>query len=583
MNEHVNVHSAFAQYFSQDALTPWLYQLSKAMDAGHVCLNTANMAPMDGESEMLNPKILNGHRLVGDESAILPFILHREKLYLHRFFHYEKRLVQRIKDLCDRPIAANIANSLPRLSAILNQLFPTNSNTDPDWQKIACTTALLNQFSILSGGPGTGKTTTITKLLALLFSAQPECKVVLCAPTGKAAARMEESIRQSEKMLRQCMLDESIIQQITNLKAATIHSTLGYQANSIHFRHNARRPLDADVLIVDECSMIDLALFYKLFEAIDLQRTKVILLGDKNQLASVEAGSVFRDLCTAAPAVNTFHQEQLQRMSDMLSEEALHALPMSHEKHRLNGRIIELQKSHRFSDERGIGKLSKAILNNEQETLQYYFDQTEEEEVAIFPPTALNNCINYAAKALYRENGGYIGEEQINSALERMTNSTILCAVKEGKNGVYAVNNQIVQQVFKPSGPFFHNQLIMVSKNQPRENVYNGDMALLRETTRGIAAYFRKGPDDYLQLNPAQILAQDTAFAMTIHKSQGSEFNEVLIILPEKKDNLLLTKELLYTAITRAKKKVKIVGTEEVIRQIATQSVQRISGIADHF
>src|SRR5690606_12646658 len=110
MNEHVNVHSAVAQYFSQDALTPWLYQLSKAMDAGHVCLNTANMAPMDGESEMLNPKILNGHRLVGDESAILPFILHREKLYLHRFFHYEKRLVQRIKDLCDRPIAANIAN-----------------------------------------------------------------------------------------------------------------------------------------------------------------------------------------------------------------------------------------------------------------------------------------------------------------------------------------------------------------------------------------------------------------------------------------------------------------------------------------
>src|SRR5690606_41106716 len=105
------------------------------MDDGHVCLNTANMAPMYGQSEMLNPKILNGHRLVGDESAILPFILHRDKLYLHRFFHYEKRLVQRIKDRCDRPIAANIANSLPRLSAILNQLFPTNSNTDPDWQK----------------------------------------------------------------------------------------------------------------------------------------------------------------------------------------------------------------------------------------------------------------------------------------------------------------------------------------------------------------------------------------------------------------------------------------------------------------
>jgi len=587
MNSGLNVHGTFAQYFSKDGLNPWLYQLSKTMEAGNVCLDINQ--PFTEEENEVKPDtgLLAKHPLVGDEQMQRPFILYKEKLYLHRFFQYERKLVAQIRAII---AAENIQERQEQLLAhqalIRKELFPENEGLHTtDWQRVACINAFIHSFSIISGGPGTGKTTTVTKLLALLLADNPSLHISICAPTGKAAARLEESISQAEKNFSGVNIDPGIVQQITELHAQTIHSLLGYIPNSIHFRHNEQNTLDTDVLIVDECSMIDIALFYKLFQAIDTGRTRVILLGDKNQLASVDAGSVFRDLCSDTAALNTFTPERAAFINQFIDGEAYRltaADQATDSGHPLFQHIIELQTSYRFSNEAGIGKLSKAVLNNDTEQIAGFLEH-KDPIINILPPEALQDQLLQASKLLLAEEGGYIGLTEPVSVLAGINNSTVLCALKEGKYGVHAINNFISQELFKPSAKYYPYQLIMVTQNQAKEGVYNGDMGIVLEDKEELKVYFSKAGNSYLSLNPAQIMATETAFAMTIHKSQGSEFNEVLIILPDNKNNQLLSRELLYTAITRAKKKVSIIGTPEVIFAIAAKSVKRVSGIANHF
>lgn len=587
MNSGLNVHGTFAQYFSKDALNPWLYQLSKTMEAGNVCLDI-NQTFTEAENEIKpDPASLAGHPLVGDESMQKPFILHKEKLYLHRFFHYERKLVAQIKALIATENIGLRQQQLSRQQALLNKtLFPANDQLPTtDWQKVACINAFINAFSIISGGPGTGKTTTVTKLLALLLAHEPSLQISICAPTGKAAARLEESISQAEKHFSGTDIAPEIVQKISQLNAQTIHSLLGYIPNSIHFRHNQDNTLDTDVLIVDECSMIDIALFYKLFQAIDTQRTKVILLGDKNQLASVDAGSVFRDLCSDTVSLNTFSAERAAFINQFIAHKVQQVPDAAIEEqvtHPLFQHIIELQTSYRFNDEAGIGKLSKAVLNNDTASISTFLDN-QDNIITILPPEELQATLKRAASLLYAANDGYIGLSDPQTILSRINNSTVLCALKEGKYGVHSINNFISQELFKPSAAYYPYQLVMVTQNQAREGVYNGDMGIVLAEQEELKVYFSKAGNDYITLNPAQIMASETAFAMTIHKSQGSEFNEVLIVLPDNKNNQLLSRELLYTAITRAKKKVTIIGTPEVIFEIAAKSVKRVSGIAHHF
>ncbi len=587
MNNGLNVHGTFAQYFSKDALNPWLYQLSKTMEAGNVCLDINQTFTEEENETKPDPASLADHPLVGDEQMQRPFILHKEKLYLHRFFHYERKLVAQIKALIATENIELRQEQLSRQQPLLSKtLFPANDQLHTtDWQKVACINAFLNAFSIISGGPGTGKTTTVTKLLALLLANEPSLHISICAPTGKAAARLEESISQAEKIFSGTDIAPEIVQKISQLNAQTIHSLLGYIPNSIHFRHNQNNTLDTDVLIVDECSMIDIALFYKLFQAIDTNRTKVILLGDKNQLASVDAGSVFRDLCSDTVTLNTFSAERAAFINQFIEHKAQRVPDTAIEEqvaHPLFQHIIELQTSYRFNDEAGIGKLSKAVLNNDTAIISAFLDN-QDPIVSILSPEALQKNLKRAASLLYAANDGYIGLSDAKTILSRMNNSTVLCALKEGKYGVHSINNFISQELFKPSAAYYPYQLIMVTQNQAREGVYNGDMGIVLAEQEELKVYFSKAGNDYISLNPAQIMATETAFAMTIHKSQGSEFNEVLIVLPDNKNNQLLSRELLYTAITRAKKKVTIIGTPEVIFEIAAKSVKRVSGIAHHF
>ncbi|HPB53737.1 MAG TPA: ATP-binding domain-containing protein, partial [Saprospiraceae bacterium] len=250
--------------------------------------------------------------------------------------------------------------------------------------------------------------------------------------------------------------------------------------------------------------------------------------------------------------------------------------------HPLFERMIELQTSFRFSDDEGIGKFSKAVLNNDQVVIKEFLDN-KDDRVKFLCPNDVESALKSAAQRLLQVNGGYVGQTGVGEALNRLVKSIVLCAVKEGKTGVLAVNRMIASEVSHNNERFYPFLPVMVASNQHSEGIYNGDMGLILEVKGEVNAYFPKGNGENLKLNPAQIREWESAYAMTIHKSQGSEFDEVLIILPENRENILLTRELLYTAITRAKEKVTIVGFSEIIRAIAEQSVKRVSGIKDHF
>lgn len=590
MQQNTNVHHAFASYFAKDDLYPFLYQLSRKMAEGNVCLYVNEVSEDEGPA-LPDAAILTRHELVGDPEAIRPFILFEDRLYLHRFFHYERKFVAQVKALLNSESAYYKSRHdflVQQEGLIVSQLFPDGNGTAPDWQLIACLNSFLNQFSIISGGPGTGKTTTVVKLLALFLLEQPDTKISICAPTGKAKVRLEEGLRKAKRTFKGTSIPEYIAGTIATLQASTIHSLLGYIPGSIHFKHHAAHTLDADILIVDESSMVDMALFYKLMQAVDTSRTRVILLGDKHQLASVDAGSVFRDLCSEEKYINHFDLERATLLNQFIKDPArrLNASDQSGSiAYPLFQHIVELQHSYRFDDQKGIGKLSKAVLQGDEMTIRDIVGAPAE-EVGIYPFGTLPDWLQEFATLLKAEQGGYIGQPEVTTALERITASTILCAVKEGRTGVAALNEQVTRLLFHPEETFYEERLIMVLQNQPQEGIYNGDMGIVRKADpeqESLMVYFPQSDTGYESLSPAQILVCDSAYAMTIHKSQGSEFDAVLIVLPEKADHQLLTRELLYTAITRARKRVIIVGDIEVVLAASAHTVRRISGIQQQF
>ncbi|MCO6460356.1 MAG: exodeoxyribonuclease V subunit alpha [Saprospiraceae bacterium] len=578
---------SFADYFCKDNLNPWLVELFASVEAGNVCLDVPSVIEANDSTELPGQYILTNHELVGSPSEIKPFIYSNNKLYFQRYFHYEKSLADKISALChEKNIALQSGKLLQLKDFVQYQLFPESDGLDEtDWQQIACLNSFLHNFSIISGGPGTGKTTTITKLLLLFLKDNPESTIKLCAPTGKAAARMQESISRAAAAMKERGIDGQLLDTLGNLQSTTIHSLLGYVHNSIYFKHDADNYIQADVILVDECSMIDITLFYKLFQAIDPEKTVVILLGDKNQLASVNAGSIFRDICEDTAGMNAFSKERIQFLNQFIPMEKNQIPIQNHikeENHPLFQHLIELKKSFRFSDNDGIGILSKAVLQNDVSVLDEFFNNRYE-NVKIYHFNEYKDRIDHAVNLLFSDNGGYVGLHDVNDILLKLNNSTVLCATNEGKYGVTAINKHFLQKYNIGDNIFGNYQLIMVTQNQPEQDIYNGDIGVVLENNNKPEVYFDKGNKGFLKLSPAQINSFTPSFAMTIHKSQGSEYNEVLILLPDNKDNLLLTRELLYTAITRAKKKVSILGSKDIITTICNQTVRRVSGLASHF
>jgi len=563
--------------------------VSKKLADGHICIRLADINT-DFDEDAYYPgyrvaeiKDLARNPFISTSpETVQPFILFKNKLYLQRYFRYETMILDKVRSL----IETEAELLLPRMEELLSHKAGISELLDGStaglakqfsWQTAAAISAALNNFTIITGGPGTGKTTTVARLLAVLLSINPSLQIALAAPTGKAAARMAESLKTASLP----GLDSGTL--FAKLQPSTIHRLLGTVPASTSFRHNAANPLHFDVVIIDESSMIDVAMFAKLLEAIG-PSTRLIMLGDKDQLASVEAGSLFGDLCQSAHSINWFSQERAEFINSFLTSEAvkLSGAETSATGGILAGHIIELQHSHRFSDEEGIGRFSKAVIRNDVPVITDFIDNPNDAHVFIDLSDSQEQFHEFIRG--YEE---YIAEQDMSLALRKLNKLRVLCAVREGDQGLYTLNRQIEEYLrrkgfIKQAGDFYEHRPVMITRNNYRLGLYNGDTGILRYDEQGVLrAWFENADGGLVSVLPIYLSHIETVFAMTIHKSQGSEFDSVMVVLPPASKSTLLTRELLYTAVTRAKKKVVIRAAKETILETANRQVDRGSGITD--
>lgn len=522
MKDLTDLHKIFASYF-RDAES-LAYALSRKLSEGNICLDTGEYQkdlPALLEQQRANASFTEedarfwpapeefarqcqeGPFVTHSETGLKPFVIRGGLAYLHRYFQYETRIIDHIARLGDH-------------------------------------------FRIITGGPGTGKTHGVATILSRLHGVNPDLKVALAAPTGKAAARMNEAIMRFAGNPENT-LDDPARSWLASLKAQTLHRLLGYIPDSVFFRYNETNRLPYDVVIVDECSMVDVALMAKLLGAVDSD-SRLFLLGDKDQLASVEAGSVFGDLCRA-------------------SDSGL-----------LRGKVELKTKSYRFDAGKGIGRFSAGVIAGKEPDPDDYHDDPQ-----IQLDYNHSSALSDNMALLYRQ---YIEEPDIRTALQKLNLVRFLCVTRENERSVREVNLQIEKLLsrqvegFKPApSGFYHNQPVIITQNDYNLGVFNGDVGLIRKEGDTFYAWF-EDPETGVRRVPAGYLNHyETVFAMTIHKSQGSEFDNVVVILPEKQGEKLLTRELLYTAVTRAKTRVLLQASPESLRKCVSRAVSRASGI----
>ena len=450
MATHSDVFLQFALAFPEPLVHPHAWLLAKRLLEGHICISLDTDPQLASGSPAgaypSTQQLADRPLWIGNAGATTPFILHRNRLYLHRYFQYETAILGHIHRLLN----AEIATRSDKMDALLQHLNLISSleadyplqNLPPelcaDWSLAAVLMACLQHFTILTGGPGTGKTTTVAKILWLQYTLQPNCRIALAAPTGKAATRMADSLQSTT-----LPLPDAIRNKLQQLQPVTLHRLLGAKQDDIYFRHNENNPLPYDLVIVDECSMIDVALFAKLLSAIG-SSTRILLLGDKNQLASVEAGSLFGDLCSQTDAINTFSSDTQNFINRFIATPG-RSLPISanNTPHPLAEHIIELQYSHRFSSLSGIGRLSDAILHNRTTILDEFLLNNNGGEVSITSPDSDSNL-----NAFIDGYEAYIREPDIYQALQLFQQQRILCAMREGKGGL-AECNQLAESRLK--------------------------------------------------------------------------------------------------------------------------------------
>jgi exodeoxyribonuclease V alpha subunit len=577
-------------------------------------------------------------------------------LYLRRYWLHERQVSC---DVLQRTTAVHPVDEAP-VRRWLDRLFDPSGN-EVDWQKLACAVALRASLTVITGGPGTGKTYTAARLLALLFAthAEPErLRVALAAPTGKAAARLRQSIDVSLQELSRRLGNELDLETFARRMGAarTLHSLLGARPDTRQFRFNARHLLDIDILIVDEASMIHLEMMAALLQAMPAG-ARIILLGDKDQLASVEAGAVLGDLCrdalhghydpetaryAKAVAGITLPREFLAgdangHGTDATPDEANdsrrdivqqgnnsqirhahfpHPNPLpegegTNESLRefhvkstpLAQQTVMLRKSRRFGGL--IGQLAWAVNNGNAELARQLIarDTTGVLQTTSHPTAGTAPYLAVhgrpGAPACYADYLRLVRspprdamthadhhESWVKSVLLAFERFRILCAVHGGDWGTESLNAAVQQALaaaglLKPAGEWFAGRPVMVTRNDPELGVFNGDVGVALPGTRAYSAlrvYFLDG-DRLRSVGVSRLAHVETAFAMTVHKSQGSEFLHTALVLPLGGAKVL-TRELVYTGITRARENFTLIeGQAGLLHQAIEQQSQRASGL----
>ena len=536
---------------------------SNSSGQGHVCLQLPELAGQTlytpvGEALLQLPRLpswreaLSKSPVVGRPGDYAPLILdQRGRLYLHRFWYYEMELAAALLRLASNRICIDQAG----MQQSLGQLFPSAANGETDWQRVAASTALQRRLTVISGGPGTGKTSTVVRILALLRQ-QPggdALRIALAAPTGKAAARMQESI---EKACRTLPLAAELLASLPR-QASTLHRLLGVQPGSSGFHHDRRNPLPLDLLIVDEASMIDIALMAKLTQALPAH-ARLILLGDRDQLASVEAGAVLGDICAGAGRGDS---------------------PLAQS-------IVLLQRSYRFSAESGIGQLAKAINRGESEQVVALLHKKDASGIERFenPEALLDQAVACYGDYLQQVSAGHT----VTELLLLLNRFRVLCVRRNGPLGATGLNREIEkrlrrQGVIAGTESWYPGRPVMITRNDYNLHLYNGDLgiALPDEAAPGrLALFFPTADGETRKLALARLPEHETIYAMTVHKSQGSEFDRVALVLPAE-DSPLLTREMLYTGITRARESVSLLAGDDLLQQAVKRRLVRHSGLME--
>ncbi|HHT0208305.1 TPA: exodeoxyribonuclease V subunit alpha [Raoultella planticola] len=567
--------------------------LSRDAGEGHVCLPISRLRTdefLSGKTNELREQLLAQAGVPDDWSALLlaseavsdgerptPIVLCGDRLYLNRMWRNELTVARFFNEANQ---VVDVDEVL--LAQTLDALFLASDEID--WQKVAAAVALTRRISVISGGPGTGKTTTVARLLAALIQTtrQPRCRIRLAAPTGKAAARLTESL--GEALRRLPLTDEQ--KALLPTEASTLHRLLGAQPGSQRMRYHAGNPLHLDVLVVDEASMIDLPMMARLIDALP-EHGRVIFLGDRDQLASVEAGAVLGDICAWVNAGYTAGRAaQLERLTG-------HPVPAgeSDVAGALRDSLCLLQKSYRFGSHSGIGSLARAVNNGDRHGVRATLRQAFE-DIVLHP---LSTTEEYEAM-LEQSQAGYGRYLQLlreraepEALIAAFGEFQLLCALRDGPYGVSGVNEQLEQMLNRRRAitlprhsRWYEGRPVMISRNDSALGLFNGDIGIALERGEGLRVWFPMPDGSIKSVQPSRLPEHDTAWAMTVHKSQGSEFDHAALILPAKIVPLV-TRELVYTAITRAKQRLSIYADEQVLTQSIVARTERRSGLADIF
>lgn len=575
-------------------------QLLGSLDGAHWCkvLAASNLVALAVDSR--------------DNVRDRPLVLSGKRLYLRRYWAYERRIDLSLRErLTEHESTPN--DLLQRLTGLFG---PARSGDVIDWQKLACALATRSAFSIVTGGPGTGKTTTVVRLLALLQAPAVEAgmplRIRLAAPTGKAAARLTESISQQVRTLK---VTQDIRDKIPS-DVTTVHRLLGSRPGTRHFRHHAGNRLPLDVLVVDEASMIDLEMMANLLDALPAH-ARLVLLGDKDQLASVEAGAVLGDLCRDAEA--GWYSPQTRQWLETVSGENLQASGLQEDAqgtHPLAQQVVMLRHSRRFGEGSGIGQLARWVNQQQPEEARKLLSARSHADVYCL---SLKGEQDRALERLLLDGHGegpqgyrhYLGvlrnqRPPLDSPLEdsrwidwarqvllAFDAFQLLCAVRKGPWGVEGLNQRVTEALLRArlidsDQQWYEGRPVLMTRNDYGLGLMNGDIGIAlklpeqdghgKQVLR-VAFPRNDGQGGVRFVLPSRLNDVETVYAMTVHKSQGSEFAHTALILPDAL-NPVLTKELIYTGITRAKDWFTLIESRAgVFEEAVKRRVKRLSGL----
>ncbi|MCD4676987.1 MAG: AAA family ATPase [Desulfobacula sp.] len=511
--------------------------VSKSLFEGHICLDIKEMSAIvrlvsqTGNDRVKFPDLTTWisalqKTLIISDNIQTPLVMDSDhRLYFSKYYDFQNRLT---KNIAQRIILIPSNMGEAAVDQLLESYFIKSDDKHIIHQKSAVKNAVLNQFTVISGGPGTGKTfvTTIIKEMFFAYAKKhslPEPKIICVAPTGKAASKMEQG--------------------------STIHSILKPLKNSPGFYYNKNNTLQTDVMIIDEASMIDISLLTRLLEAVPME-AHVVVLGDKHQLSSIQAGPVFSDICSTKG---------------------------------LSSNMVFLEYNFRSKGKLGIENLSKAINSNDAQHLEKVLTSDRYPDVVfenLSGKSLLDTAVNKYILEGYKP---FIAADTVEAALNELDNFKILCAHNSGEYGTLQINH-VCEKILRLDNNFgiqkkLFKKIIMVNANDYKKKLFNGDTGIVFEKNGKGNAFFKTLENNIKQYRASDLPGSDLAFAITIHKSQGSEFKTVLIILPDKLSPVM-TRQLLYTGVTRAKTKVIIAGNINIIKKAINLSVKRNSGLS---